>query len=321
MQAEILVDRRRLKRRLSLWRLLAILAAIALIGVAVVTSGDFAATAGFKPHIARVTISGIIGDKREQQELLADIAKARQVKAVVLRINSPGGTAAGGEALFESIRAVSAKKPVVAVFGTVATSAAYLAGIASDHIVARGNSITGSVGIILQWAEVSEMLKKLGIKVEEVRSGPLKATPSPFQPFDEASRELTEEMVADAKDWFLGVVAERRKLDADAVPGLRDGRIYSGRQALKHKLIDQIGAEKDAVSWLEKKRKIDAGLDVVDWKEKDDDSSGLLSLAARAIVGVFGLSQLGIDTILAPADSLRAVQLDGLVSLWHPSND
>ncbi len=321
LQAENLVDRRRLKRRLSLWRLLAIVAAIGLVALAVFGTADFAASAGFKQHIARVTISGIISDDREQQELLAKIAKTRQVKALVLRINSPGGTATGGEALFESIRAVAAKKPVVAVFGTVATSAAYLAGIGSDHIVARGNSITGSVGIILQWAEVTELLKKLGIKMEEVKSGPLKATPSPFQPFDEAGRELIDEMVADAKKWFLEVVGERRKLDPESIPGLTDGRIYSGRQALQYKLIDQIGAEKDAIAWLEKERDIATGLDVVDWKEQDTGNGGWLRFAVAALVGITGIPAISAETVLAPVDALRAVQLDGLVALWHPSGD
>lgn len=319
LQAEILVDRRRLKRRLSLWRLLAIVVAIAVVALLAVGNGDIATTAGFKPHIARVTISGIIKDDRDQQELLAKIAEARQVRAVILRINSPGGTATGGEALFSAIREVSEKKPVVAVFGTLATSAAYMAGMASDHIVARGNTITGSVGIILQWAEVTELLKKLGIKMEEVKSGPLKATPSPFQPFDEESRALTEEMVNDAKIWFFGLVADRRKLDPAHVPGLTDGRIYSGRQALQNKLIDEIGAEKDAQAWLEKKRDVPAGLNIVDWQQKDSAENGWMRFAVSALAGITGIAAIPLETALAPVDAFRSVQLDGLVSLWHPS--
>lgn len=320
LQAEILVDRRRLKRRLSLWRLLAIVGVIALVALVAVGNGDIATTAGFKPHIARVTISGIINDDRDQQELLANIAKSRQVKAVILRINSPGGTATGGEALFAAIREVSEKKPVVAVFGTVATSAAYMAGLASDHIVARGNSITGSVGIILQWAEVTELLKKLGIKMEVVKSGPLKATPSPFEPFDEANRALAEEMIVDAKKWFFALVAERRKLDPENIPGLTDGRIYSGRQALQHKLIDEIGAEKDAQTWLEKKRELPTGLKIVDWKQKDSSEGGWMRFAVSALAGLTGIAAIPVETALAPIDAFRSVQLDGLVSLWHPSS-
>ncbi|MCG8649680.1 MAG: signal peptide peptidase SppA, partial [Pirellulales bacterium] len=231
LQAEFLTDRRRLKRRLSLWRLIAIVAVVGAIAALIMSNEKIVASAGFKPQIARVEISGIIRDDREMQKVFEKIGESSQVKAVILRINSPGGTASGGEAMFDSIRNAAGDKPVVAVFGTVATSAAYIVALAIDHIVARGNSITGSIGVILQWAEVSEMLNKLGIKMEEVKSGPLKATPSPFRPIDEAGRELAREMVADSERWFRELVASRRNVDPTAIPGLTDGRIYSGRQA------------------------------------------------------------------------------------------
>jgi protease-4 len=321
LQAEILVDRRRLKRRLSVWRLVAILAVLAAIAALIMSDDKLSAAAGFKPHIARVTITGIIREDREQQELFAKLAKSSQVKAVILKVNSPGGTTTGGEALFEVIRETGEKKPVVAVFGTIATSAAYIVGLASDHIVARGNTITGSVGVILQWAEVSEMLNNLGIKMQEVKSGALKATPSPFRPLDEAGRELTREMVEESEQWFRGLVAERRPVDPDTVPGLSDGRIYSGRQALQHKLIDQIGGEKQAVRWLEEERQIPAGLQIVEWKAEDSGGFGWLGSAARILSALTGISTSGIKAALAPLYSLRSVQLDGLVSLWHPSNN
>lgn len=320
-QAEILVDRRRLKRRLSLWRLLAIVAGLGIIAVLVLSSERFAATAGLRPHIARVNISGIIRDTREQQELLERIAESGQVKAVILRVNSPGGTATGGESLFDAIRDVAEKKPVVAVFGTVATSSAYIAGLATDHIVARGNSITGSIGVILQWAEVSELLEKIGVTMEEVRSGPLKGVPSPFRPLDEEGRELTREMVEDAENWFRGLVAERRSITPETVPGLTEGRIYSGRQALDHDLIDQIGGEDEAVAWLEKERQIPEGLEVVDWKTEEGGGLGLLGAAARALAGAAGLPAENLLALLAPPEALQAVQLDGLVSLWRPPKD
>ena len=318
LQAEILVDRRRIKRRLAIWRLVAILAVIAALGLVLAGQEELAASVGFKPQIARVTISGIISDDREQQELVVKLAKTGKVKAVILHINSPGGTTTGGEALFLTIRDLAEKKPVVAVFGTIAASSAYMVGLASDHIVARGNSITGSVGVILQWAEVTELLKNIGVKMEEVRSGELKATPSPFRPLDEAGRALTREMVQEAEQWFRGLVAERRSIDPYAVPGLTDGRIYSGRQALQHKLIDQIGGEKDAVTWLEEKRQVPEDLDIVDWKKKDKDS-GWLGAIARALAAAIGISGGKFASFLEGVESIRAVQLDGLVSLWHPS--
>lgn len=321
LQAEYLVDRRRLKRRLMFWRFVAVIAALAAIAVLVAQSEALSTSFGLKPQIARVSISGLIQDDRKQQELMARIAKAKQVKALVLRVNSPGGTATGGESLFDAIREVADEKPVVAVFGTIATSSAYMVGLASDHIVARGNSITGSVGVILQWAEVTELMKNIGIKMEEVKSGPLKASPSPFRPLDDAGRALTEEMVADAQKWFLELVAKRRSINPENIPGLTDGRIYSGRQALELKLVDAIGGEKQALAWLQEKHKIPAGMTVIDWKDPKDDGLGWLFSSARAFIGLLFSSAGGLENLLGQINVLEGARLDGLVSVWHPSGN
>ena len=144
--------------------------------------------------------------------------------------------------------------------GTLATSAAYIVALATDRIFVYGNTITGSVGVIFQWADVTELMHTLGVKVEEVKSGPLKAVPSPFEPADEKARALAEEMVQEAKRWFVDLVADRRKIDPRAVPGLTDGRVYSGRQAVALKLVDQIGDERAATSWLQQGARRPAGL-------------------------------------------------------------
>ena len=201
-------------------------------------------------------------------ELFDKVAKSDRVKAVIIDINSPGGTTTGGEAMYDAIRRLAEKKPVVAVCGTLATSAAYMAAVATDRIFVYGNTITGSVGVIFQWADVTELMKTLGVKVEEVKSGPLKAVPSPFEPTDEKGRALAEEMVQEAKVWFVDLVGQRRQIDPATVPGLTDGRIYSGRQALALKLVDEIGDEKAAKSWLQKERNVAPGLSIVEWKPK-----------------------------------------------------
>lgn len=318
LQADALVDRRRLKRRLSLWRVLAIVFALALIAALVLRIEGIASAVGLGSQVARVTVGGIIRDDRDQQELLSKIAKASHVKALILRINSPGGTTSGGESLFEAIRGVAEKKPVVAVFGTVATSAAYMAALGSDHIVARANTITGSVGVIFQWAEVTKLMKTLGVKIEEIKSGPLKANPSPFQPIDEAGRRLSEEMVGEAQKWFVDLVAKRRAIKPEQVPGLTDGRVFSGRQARRLKLIDQIGGEDTARDWLAKARKIDRDLPVVDWKKSDGGGLGILVGIAKTLARSLGFPAFAIDTVAKSLATIRSVQLDGLVSLWHP---
>lgn len=317
LRADYLVDRRKLKRSITLWRVLTVLAALALIAVAIFQDDKLAANLGYKPHIARVEITGLIREDRYRDEMLEKIAKSTSVKAVVLRVNSPGGTAVGGEALHNALRKLRKKKPVVAVFSTIATSAAYMAGIASDHIVARGGTITGSVGVIVQWAEVTELMNKLGIKMEEIKSGALKAVPSPFQPLDDAGRELTREMVEEAQKWFVALVAESRSIDPDAVPGLTEGRIYSGRQALELKLVDQIGGEQEAVAWLEEKRQVQKDLKIIDWEVEDYDDNGWLRGMAKTLASWTGLPVSTIETVLGPGSVLERVQLDGLVSVWH----
>jgi protease IV len=315
LDAESVIDRRRLKRRLTAWRIAAVVLGLLLFGALLLSDQGAGGPGGILPHVARITVSGLITDDRKMSELIDKVAKAEQVKAVILDINSPGGTTTGGEAMYDAVRRLAEKKPVVAVCGTLATSAAYIVALATDRIFVYGNTITGSVGVIFQWAEVTELLHTLGIKVEEVKSGPLKAVPSPFQPIDERGRAVTEEMVQDAKGWFLDLVGDRRKIEPRSVPGLTDGRIYSGRQAVELKLVDQIGDERAAMSWLTKEGKVPAGLKIVDWKPTQE-SAGLFGWLFQSLAASIGLS---VERIAGIAGQISAtLKLDGLVSVWHP---
>jgi protease-4 len=317
LDAESVIDRRRLKRRLSFWRIAAVVLGLLFIGALLVSDKDVAGPAGLLPHVARISVSGIITDDRKMNELIDKVAKADQVKAVILDINSPGGTTTGGEAMYDAIRRLAAKKPVVAVCGTLATSAAYIVALATDRIFVYGNTITGSVGVIFQWADVTELLHTLGVKVEEVKSGTLKAVPSPFEPTDEKGRQLAQEMVQEAKVWFVDLVGQRRNIRPDSVPGLTEGRIYSGRQAVELKLVDQIGDERAAMSWLTKERHVPKGLKIVDWKPKAE-SGGLFGWLFGSMAGALGISA---EKILGLFDQIsETLKLDGLVSLWHPAS-
>ena len=319
LDAESVIDRRRLKRRLTAWRIAAVALGLLFLGALVLNDQNMASSAGgILPHVARVTVSGVITDDRKTLELIDKVAKSDQVKAVIVDINSPGGTTTGGEAMYDAIRRLAEKKPVVAVCGTLATSAAYIAALATDRIFVYGNTITGSVGVIFQWAEVTDLLHTLGIKVEEVKSGPLKAVPSPFEPIDEKGRALTEEMVQESKAWFVDLVAKRRSISPESIPGLTDGRIYSGRQAVELKLVDQIGDEKTAMEWLTKERNVTSGLKIVDWKPKEE-SSGLFSWFFKSMAASIGLSA---EKIADFAGEISAtLKLDGLVSVWHPATN
>ncbi|MEZ5922766.1 MAG: signal peptide peptidase SppA [Hyphomicrobiaceae bacterium] len=313
------LERRRLRRRLSFWRIGAI--TLGLVAALVLVARSAGDGYGRSAEIARVSIDGLITDDRAQLELLKTLGDSDRVKAVILAVNSPGGTTTGGEALFEAITELKAKKPVVAVCGTIATSAAYMISLASDRIFTRGNTITGSVGVIFQFPEVSGLLDKLGVKMHEIKSGPLKANPSPFQPLDAPGQALAEEMVMESQQWFLKLVAERRGLATSTVPGLEDGRIYTGRQALTHRLIDEIGGEREAIAWLTAAKGVESGLEVVTWKPKSGDGwdlfGGKTSLLDRLA------APLGIDlaTQLEKNRLIQSLQLDGLLSLWHGSQN
>lgn len=321
LDPDAIVDRRRLTRRVSLWRASAFVLALVALGFAAALVGRGPETLARGAHVARITIDGLITDDRRQQELIARAAGDSRVKAVLLSINSPGGTTTGAEALYFAIREANEKKPVVAVIGTVAASGGYIAAIAARRIYARGNSVTGSIGVVFQWAQVREALENFGVRVEEVKSSPLKAEPSPFTATPEAAREVMREMVADSYDWFVGLVAERRGFDAAKANRVGDGRVFTGRQAVSAGLVDAIGGEKEAISWLAEEEGIDKDLRIRDWKpSRDLEALGLLESAALLLARLLG-AERAMSALIGEWDTAKRLRLDGLVSVWHAPLD
>ncbi len=310
------LERRRLKRRLSLWRFGAVIAVLLAIG-ALIAKNDEGLGEPHGKHIARISISGFITDNRKQQDLLEKIAHASRVKALILRINSGGGSTTGAEALFEAVRKVAEKKPVVAVLGTVAASGAYATALAADHIVARGNTITGSIGVIIQWPDIEKMLQKVGVQYREVKSSPLKASPSPFAAPDEKSLEITRNMVLDSYEWFRDLVAERREFEKAKASRLADGRIYTGRQALEEGLVDAIGGESKAREWLKTKHEISKELKIKEWKTRSLTDAAFSEIALRWLGNLVGID-ISVLNRLVPGNK-GASELDGLLSVWHPA--
>ena len=295
---DMMIDRRRLKRRLAVWRILAIAALVAGVVGGVARFDEWAV----RDHIARVAVEGIIIDDPALIDALAEVADDASAKALIVNIDSPGGTFVGGESLYLALRRVAEQKPVLAVMGTVATSAGYMVAIASDRIYARNGTITGSIGVLMQTTDITGLLEKIGVSAEAIKSGPLKAVPSPLEPLNDEVRAATQSIIDDMHALFTSMVAKRRDLDEARVRALADGRVYSGRQALENALIDEIGGEREARSWLDEEMGVSA------------------SLPTRDIE----LDQLGVqwfDAMGSIAEKIKVTErliLDGLISVWHP---
>ncbi|MGB3391234.1 MAG: signal peptide peptidase SppA [Pseudaminobacter sp.] len=315
-RADDLIDRRNLRRKLTFWRIAAIV--VAAIGIAAASAWIYGNELGgtAAAHIAKVKIEGTITEDEELIERLDKIGESSAVKGVILSIDSPGGTTAGGEAIFDAVRKLAAQKPVVAQVGTLAASAGYMIATASDHIVARKSSIVGSIGVLVQFPDVTGLMDKLGVKLEEVKSSPLKAEPSPFNPTNDEERAMIRSMILDSYDWFVGLVEERRPLSRAEALALADGSVFTGRQALEKKLVDGLGGESEAVKWLSGKG-VAADLKVVEWKAKGGRSSLFFgSSMMEAVARMLGLPDRSGDFMREiGADRLF---LDGLVSVWHP---
>ena len=304
LAAEDFAERRRLRRSRRFWRVLAIIAlALAVLAVIWRVGEEAADTAA--PHIARVDIEGVIGTDEPLLALLDEIAERETVSAVVLHIDSPGGTAVGGEATYAALRELAGTKPLVAQVSTLAASAGYMVAAAADHIVARNTSIVGSIGVIVQVPNVDELLKRVGVDVLAIKSAPLKAEPSPFDPIEPAEVEMMQRMVDDSYEWFVALVAERRPFDAATARRLADGSVYSGRQALENGLVDSLGGE-DAVKVALAARDVDPELPVIRYEPRRDGGG---------IAGLLVSTVPGFDTLRERL--MRALPLDGMVALWQ----
>jgi protease-4 len=313
---DYLIDRRRLRRRLGWWRM----AAIAAVGVAAivlvsrVTGAD--STDKLTPHIARLSLQGMILGDKDTIDLVKKIGESNQAKAVLLTIDSPGGTTTGAEKLYDELRRLNEKKPVVAVVGAVAASGAYIAAIAADTIVAQGNSLVGSIGVLFQYPNFYKLLDSVGVKVEEVKSSPLKAAPNGLEPTSEAARAAIASLVADSYVWFKDLVKERRHLDDAGLAKVSDGRVFTARQGVPLKLVDILGGEREAINWLEKNKGLAKDLPVRDWKKKGSlERLGLVEGAA-SVSRVVGLESVAAVLDQAVATERRG-SLDGLLAIWQ----
>jgi protease-4 len=287
-----------MKRKLTFWRVFGI---VALTSAIVVLATRFDGLTGGS-YVAMLDVNGIILDDLERDEVLDHLARDDDAKALIVRIDSPGGTFVGGEALYLALRQVGDQKPVIAVIGNLGTSAAYMAAIASDYILVRGGSITASIGVLMQSANVTGMLEKIGIQPVIIKSDPLKAQPNPMESFSDEGRAMISGLISDMHDSFVDMVAERRSMSDIQARSLADGRILSGRQAIQVGLVDAIGGKREALAWLSVSAGIQEDLRIVNITPVDD---------IEAWSGV--LSKIMGKTLFS-----ERLSLDGVLSLWHP---
>jgi len=267
--SDLVMERRRMRRRLAFWRVLAIVALVGIAAFAAVRLGGGGGQSG-GDYVARISITGMIVDDPKRDREIRSLADDDRVKALIVRINSPGGTVTGSEALHVAIRDVAAKKPVVAEMGEAAASGGYITALAADHIVSRATSLTGSIGVVGEMPNIAGLLDRLGVDVFRVKSAPLKAEPSLLTPPPPGALEEQQRLIDDSYQWFRELVGERRGFDEAKLDEIANGRVFTGREAIKLGLVDQIGGEEAALGWLDEAHGIPADTKVRerDWREE-----------------------------------------------------
>ena len=221
-----------------------------------------------KDFIATISIEGIINDPVDILNDLENINKSSNAKALLVSINSPGGTFVSSKELYDKIKEINKKIPVVTYMREMATSGGYLVSLASQKIFSNIGTITGSIGVILQTAEITELLKKIGINPIVIKSGDLKATPNPFEGVSKKDSEYLNNIIKSMQLEFLNILSENRDIENETLRIISDGRIFTGKQAKELNLIDFIGSKNDAIRWLKEKAKVPPDIDIIDFSKE-----------------------------------------------------
>ncbi|NDD48740.1 MAG: signal peptide peptidase SppA [Alphaproteobacteria bacterium] len=296
------------RRRLFFWR------AISFITVAIIVylSLENQEKSSSNDYIANYNISGLLISADEIIEDLEELKSNNEVNSIIISVDSPGGTTVSAEEIYLKLKEVSLVKPTAIVMRNIATSGAYLLSLGGDVIFSRENTITGSIGVLLQWARVDEALSKLGIEVNEVKSGKLKAEPDFFGEIDEEAQQVTKEIIDETFEWFMRIVKVERNLNPSEIYTISDGRIFTGRQAIELNLVDEIGDKNDAKIWLVENKEIDLNSPIIDYGKSKKPSFIELSLAN--IMDYFNISTPYTGRIRS---NLSLVNNGGLQSVWE----
>lgn len=307
-RSDLLGERIVLKRRMNRWRLVAIFSLAFLI---LYSFGKYQTIIG-EHYIARVSIYGFMSSSIERQDMLAKLSDDDNVKAVIVYIDSPGGSFVGGESVYRTLRYIAETKPVAAVFGDIGTSAAYMAALGADRIFAQDGTITASVGVVMQTADIVDLLNSVGIRSEVYKSGALKASPNPFEHTSDEVRRSIQTMIDDSFALFLDMVQQRRELPKDRLAMIKDGRVMMGRTAYENGLVDEIGSQREAVTWIESQPGIEKHLPVMEYSLDPENSTILLDSFHSSLNMVLSFFR---EKMIA-SRSISSGR--GLVSIWEP---
>jgi protease-4 len=218
--------------------------------------------------VAVVRVEGPILDSKNTIEDLKDYVTNQSVKAIILRVDSPGGAVAPSQEIYEEVRKAAAKKKVVVSMGSVAASGGYYISAPASRIVANPGTLTGSIGVIMEIPNLEGLLNKVGVKTEVIKSGEHKDMASVFRGIGKEERAILQDVLDDVHEQFIDAVAEGRKMVPEKVRKIADGRVFTGRQAIKAGLVDELGNLEDAIKTAAKLAGISGEPGVIDKKEK-----------------------------------------------------
>ena len=252
------------------------------------------------PFIAKIYLEGMITSESNLVEKIDQLKQKQNLKGILLTINSPGGTFVSSKEIYDTLKFFDEKIPVAIYMKEVATSGAYLVSLGADQIFANAGTITGSVGVILQTADISLLLNKIGVSPLVIKSGDLKAIPNPLEKTNDEQIKYIKNVVLLMQEEFSKIVKLERELTWDNLEKISDGRIFTGNQAKEINLIDEIGAENDAIDWIKKKAGLDDNIKIIDYA-KEDSFFDFLNLK-----------------FLKKFNDMNVKLNDGILAIWTP---
>ncbi len=294
---------KRSRRNLKLWRILAVFFFVVILSLIIFDRNFFVAPLSYQNHILRINVEGFIDDNPQLAIELDEIEKNKNIKAILVIIDSPGGTSFGGEFMFRKLNHISSSgTPVVSIIRTIGTSAAYAVALGGDRIFALETSLVGSVGALIRSADLSELYNKIGIKPEIFKSGEFKAIPSPAEKTTIEGIEIIQNSVNEVKNWFVRIIQENREISKQNLYEISKGGIYTGNQGLSINLIDEIGGEKEALIWLKNYKGITEDLPIIDLENTGKNQHFCCSFFSFFKKFLYSSNE----------------SLDGFLSVWHP---